>query len=139
MEEGIQLIANFNDWKVVKKINISEKTPPFTILEFFASFMFSVEKKAEYYLEKTGSLREIEALIDTGQTLQQKFELIKSRQMSSLFNQFMEKINLEKKQEKGMKDILSIYAIRYALKKEDIKFSYGEAEVPSLKKIKKGK
>ncbi len=140
MEEGLQLIANFKDWKAVKKIKITEKTPPFAILEFFASFIYSVNKKFEFYLGKMGDLSEIDSFLDNYSSLEEKIKAIKSRQMSKIFNSFVSKVpGLDKKQQKALKDFLFIYAIRRSLLLSDLKFSYSDVDLPSLQKLKKVK
>jgi len=64
MEEGqIQFIANYADWKAIKKITITEKTDPRTVAEFLAGLTMSVDNKIEANLKKIVDLDKVDKAI----------------------------------------------------------------------------
>ena len=52
MQGQIQFIANYEDWKVIKKITITNITEPLVIAEFLASLTYSTDEKIESNLRK---------------------------------------------------------------------------------------
>ena len=137
MEEGLQLVANFKDWKAVKKLKITNETPPFAVLEFFTAFMYSTGKKLEEYMAKIGNLEEINKELDSCSGFNEKLQMVRTRKMGSLFKDFISKANLPKKHQKPMKEFLQVYSVRRALKFAEINFNYAEVNVSSTKRLKK--
>ena len=61
MEGSIQLIANYDDWKAIRKQTITEKTDPLTVAEFLAGLTNSVDSKVEFNLKKKVALAKLDA------------------------------------------------------------------------------
>ena len=59
MEGSIQFIANYDDWKAIKKQTITEKTDPLTVMEFLASLTTSVDTKVEVNLKKNNGFLQV--------------------------------------------------------------------------------
>ncbi|MFA5126308.1 MAG: DUF2666 family protein [archaeon] len=64
MEGSIQLVANYDDWKAVKKQTITEKTDPLTVMEFLAGLTNSVDNKVEANLKKKVALDKLDKAIN---------------------------------------------------------------------------
>jgi len=63
MEEVIQFIANYADWKSIKKLKIEAATDPKTIMEFLASLGTGIDRKIEDNLRKIVELDKVDAAI----------------------------------------------------------------------------
>ena len=63
VEETIQFIANYEDWKVIKKITITKDTAPLSIVDFLASLTYSTDDKIESNLRKTVELDKVDIAI----------------------------------------------------------------------------
>ena len=143
MEGSIQLIANYDDWKAVKKQTITEKTDPLTIMEFLAGFTKSVDAKVEFNLRKIVALDKLDKVIDElglakGDAVR-AMEEINSRKVSSVINEISEVERLQKNQRKEVADFCKAYASRKCLKACGIVVDYSQIEIPGMGRLKKAK
>jgi hypothetical protein len=144
MEEGsIQLVANYADWKAIKKITITEKTDPRTVAEFLAGLTMSVDNKIEANLRKIVDLDKVDKAIaelelgkkDTGKAIEE----VGSRKVSSVINEITIKPELQKNEQKELQQFCKAYAMRKALKATGIVVDYSEIDIPGMKRLKKVK
>ena len=132
MEEFIQFIANYAGWQAVKKLKITPRTDPKTIMEFLASLTMSVDRKVEENLRKIISLDKIDSFLEQAETIEE----LKSRELSRLINSELEKIP-DKNTKNEIEQFCRVYAARKLLKKQGIIFDYADIEIPALKKLKR--
>lgn len=148
MNGYIQFIANYEDWKAVKKLTIDSKMDNKTILEFLASLTTGVDKKIEYNLGKIVDLSEINSFVEretesrgrSEQAIAAVLSALKGAKLGRIIKQEIEKIKgLQKNEKKEITDFLRAYATRKALKYLGISVDYSEIEIPGLKRLLKKK
>jgi D-ribose pyranose/furanose isomerase RbsD len=142
MEDGsIQLIANYADWKAIKKITITEKTDPKTVAEFLASLTISVDNKIEYNLKKIIELDKIDKAIEEvgieKKDVAKAIEEVNSRKISKIINEITSLDSLQKNEQKELQQFCKAYAMRKTLQKAGIIIDYSEIDIPGLKRLKK--
>ncbi|MDD3083946.1 MAG: DUF2666 family protein [Candidatus ainarchaeum sp.] len=143
MEGQIQLVANYDDWKAIKKITITEKTDPKTIMEFLAGMMRSTDNKIEQNLKKIVDLEKIDKAIeeielgkkDVGKAIEE----VSSRKVNSVINEITKIDSLQKNEQKELQGFCKAYAMRKALQKCEIIVDYSEVEIPGMKRLMKKK
>ena len=143
MEGQIQLVANYADWKAIKKITITNVTQPLSIAEFLASLTYSTDEKIEDNLRKTVDLDKVDAAIkelglgkgDIGMTIKE----VSSRKIGAVINEVCKLDKFNGPTKKEVIGLCKIYAVKKALKACGILSSYHEAEIPTLKRAKKAK
>jgi hypothetical protein len=141
LEGQIQFIANYEDWKVVKKITITDLTEPLTIAEFLASLTYSTDDKIESNLRKVVELDKVDAALselnlgkgDAGKAIAE----VNSRTVSKVINEIVKLDKFDGPTQKELIGLCKIYSIKKALKACGILSSYYEAEIPTLKRAKK--
>ena len=141
MEEGIQLIANYEDWKAIKKITITSITEPLVIAEFLASLVYSTDDKIAENLAKTVELSKVDAVLkeldlgkgDAGKAIVE----VNTRAVSKVINEICKLSKFSGPQQKELVQLCQVYAIKKALKACGIMSAYHEAELPNLKRVKK--
>ena len=144
MAEGsIQFLANYDDWKVIRKITITEKTAPLTIAEFLANLTSSVDGKVEVNLKKMVALGKVDAAISAcglgkGEVAK-AIEEVSSRKVNSVIKEVCNVQGLQKNQIGELEDFCKAYAMRKALKACGIVVDYSEVEVPGMGRLKKTK
>jgi hypothetical protein len=141
MEGNVQLIANYDDWKVVKKITITEKTDPLVIAEFLAGLTYSVDGKIEDNLRKVIELEKLDAAIkelnldksDVGKAINE----VSSRSVSKVINEICKLDKFSGPVQKELIGLCKIYATKEAIRHCGLNVEYYEAELPNLKRAKK--
>ena len=141
MEGQIQFVANYEDWKAIKKITITDLTEPLAIAEFLASLTYSTDDKIESNLRKVVELDRVDAAIaelnlekgDAGKAIQE----INSRAVSKAINDITKLEKFNGPTQKELVGLCKIYAVKKALKACGILNSYHEADIPTLKRAKK--
>lgn len=144
MEEGqIQFVANYADWKAIKKITITDKTDPRTVAEFLAGLTMSVDNKIEANLRKIVDLDKVDkAIVEVGigkKDVAKAIEEVNSRKISSVINEITQKPELQKNEQKELQQFCKAYAMRKALQAAEIIVDYSEIDIPGLKRLKKTK
>jgi len=143
MDEQIQLIANYADWKAIKKITITEKTDPRTIAEFLASLTRSVDNKIEANLRKLVALDKVDtALNEIGLgkgDVAKAIEEVNSRKVGKVINEITAIDSLQKNVQKELVGFCKAYAMRKALQACGIIVDYSEVEIPGMKRLMKKK
>ena len=145
MEKIIQFVANYDDWQAIRKLKIEEKTDPKTVMEFIASLSTSFDSKVEENLRKVVDLAKVDAVIEEiscGKTEQEIAEALKAvtkRNVSAAINEICEKPELQKNEQKELKQFCRVYAVKKVLKKCGLETDYSSIEIPGLKRLKKKK
>lgn len=143
LEGSIQLVANYSDWKAIKKITITEKTDPLNIIEFLASLTGSVDGKVEYNLKKIVDLEKLDKTIDelglTKGDAVKALEEINSRKIAKVINEISANPNYQKNQQKEIGEFLKTYATRKTLKACGLMVDYSQIEIPGMGRLKKTK
>jgi len=143
MDGEIQLIANYDDWKAIKKITITNETAPLSIAEFLASLVYSTDEKIEDNLRKAVELDKVDSALaeldlgkgDAGEAIKE----INTRAVSKVINEIAKLDKFNGPTQKELVGLCKIYATKKALKACGIMSAYSEAEIPSLKRAKKAK
>ena len=143
MDGQIQLIANYDDWKAIKKITITDVTAPLAIAEFLASLTYSTDDKIEENLGKTIELEKIDSAInalelgkkDVGKAIAE----INTRAISKVINEICKLDKFNGPTQKELIQLCKVYATKKALKACGILSAYHEADIPTLKRAKKAK
>jgi len=141
MEGSIQFIANYDDWKAIKKQTITEKTDPLTVMEFLASLTNSVDAKVEMNLKKKIDLPKLDAAIDAlglarGDAVK-ALEEINSRTISKTINEISQIPELQKNRQKEVAEFCKVYATRKCLKACGLMVDYTQIEIPGMGRLKK--
>ena len=143
LEGSIQLVANYSDWKAIKKITITEKTDPLNIIEFLASLTGSVDGKVEYNLKKIVDLEKLDKAINelglTKGDAVKALEEINSRKIAKVINEISANPNYQKNQQKEIGEFLKTYATRKTLKACGLMVDYSQIEIPGMGRLKKTK
>ncbi len=144
MEEGsIQFIANYADWKAIRKQTFTEKTDPLTVMEFLASLTNSVDGKVEINLKKKIDLNKLDkAITDLGLTkgdAVKALEEINSRTISKVINEISAVSTLQKNQQKEVAEFCKVYATRKCLKACGLMVDYTQISIPGMGRLKKAK
>ncbi|MFA6065386.1 MAG: DUF2666 family protein [archaeon] len=141
MEGSIQFIANYDDWKAIKKQTITEKTDPLTVAEFLASLTTSVDNKVEFNLRKKVALDKLDkAIAELGLTKGDSvkvLEEINSRTISKTINEISQIPELQKNQQKEVADFCRVYAMKKCLKASGLLVDYSQIEIPGMGRLKK--
>ena len=143
MEEGIQLIANYQDWRVIKKITITNVTEPLVIAEFLTSLTYSTDEKIEDNLRKTIELDKVDSALaelslgkgDIGKAIEE----VNSRKVGKVINEITAIDSLQKNVQKELVGFCKAYAMRKALQACGIIVDYSEVEIPGMKRLMKKK
>ena len=143
MEGNIQLVANYDDWKAIRKITITPQTDPLTVAEFLANLTKSVDSKVEFNLKKIVALERIDAAIaECGLAkgdVAKAIEEVSSRKVNSVIKEISAIPSLQKNRQSEVADFLKAYAMRKALKACGIIVDYSEIEIPGMGRLKKAK
>lgn len=143
MEGNIQFVANYHDWKAVKKITITEKTDPLTVAEFLAGLTNSVDNKIEMNLRKVVELEKIDDAIkeiNLGKgDVASAIEEVNSRKIGKVINEITKLDKFQKNVQKELAGFCKAYAMRKALRECEIIVDYSEVEIPGMKRLKKVK
>jgi vacuolar-type H+-ATPase subunit I/STV1 len=141
MEGSIQFVANYDDWKAIKKQTITEKTDPLTVMEFLASLTTSVDNKVEANLKKKVALDKLDMAINslglTKGDAVKAMEEINSRTISKVINEISQIPDLQKNQQKEIADFCKAYAFRKCLKACGLLIDYSQIEIPGMGRLKK--
>ncbi len=141
MEGSIQFVANYDDWKAIKKQTITEKTDPLTVAEFLASLTTSVDNKVEVNLRKKVALDKLDAAIAalglTKGDAVKVLEEINSRSISKTINEISQIPELQKNQQKEVADFCRVYAMKKCLKACGLLVDYSQIEIPGMGRLKK--
>jgi hypothetical protein len=143
MEGSIQLIANYDDWKAIRKQTITEKTDPLTVAEFLAGLTSSVDSKVEFNLRKKVDLAKLDKVIEElglakGDAVK-ALEEINSRSISKVINEISQIPELQKNQQKEVGDFCRVYAFKKVLKACGLMVDYSQIEIPGMGRLKKAK
>jgi len=143
MEGQIQLVANYDDWKAIKKITITNETDPLAIAEFLASLTYSTDDKIADNLGKTVELSKIDSAIDAldlgKKDVGDAIAEVNSRGVSKIINEICKLDKFNGPTQKELIQMCKIYATKKALKACGILSSYHETDIPTLKRAKKAK
>ena len=143
MEGVIQLMANYEGWKAIRKITVTEKTAPKTVMEFLASLTNSVDGKVESNLRKIVDLDKVDKAIE-GLELGKKevgraLEEVRSRKVSSVINEITKLPELQKNEQKEIQGFCRVYAMRKAMKACELEVDYTKIAIPGMGRLKKKK
>jgi hypothetical protein len=137
-KEGvIQFIANYDDWKCIKKMKITEKSNPLTVLEFLGSYSVSLEKKLEEYLGEIINLESFNKFLKeapVGKNASAVSKTIRFLQSTALENKISELTS-----DAQTSSFLKIYAVRKLLKASSQFAEFSTVDIPGLKRLLKKK
>ena len=141
VEGQIQFIANYEDWRVIKKITITSITEPLVIAEFLASLTYSTDGKIESNLRKVVELEKVDNAIKTlalgkGDSTR-AIEEVNSKQVGKVINDICKLEKFSGPVQKELIQLCKIYATKKVLKECGILVNYSEADISTLKRAKK--
>jgi len=146
MEDSIQFIANYGDWKAIKKLAVVEGMQPRTVMEFLAGLATSLDAKVEENLRKEVDLSRLDSVLEEGlegigkseADIAKALRTVNSRNVSSIIREISEKEELQKNEKKELAQFCKTYATRKALKACKLPFDYSEINIPGMKRTKTG-
>lgn len=145
MEESIQFMANYEDWKAIKKLKIEAATEPRTIMEFLASLGMGIDRKIADNLGKIVDLEKVDKAIEEiesgkgAQAIEEIITQVNSRKVNSVINEICAKEELQKNEQKELIGFCKVYAMRKALSNAGLFVDYANVEIPGMKRLMKKK
>jgi len=145
VDESIQFISNYSDWKAIKKLKIEAATDPKTVMEFLASLGTSFDRKIEENLRKLVELDRVDeaiAEVEAGKGKEQIAEVIaqvNGRNVNRAIKEVCEKPELQKNEQKELIGFCKVYAMRKALGNAGLFVDYTSVEIPGMKRLMKKK
>ncbi len=141
MNGEIQFISNYDDWKVIKKLKISDEVPALDIVDFLASISISFDKKVEENLKKICNLKPVDdyiaSLVDGKVRKEEDFAKIlkglASPNSGKAITEAMSSATLEPKEKDKVKIYLKIYMTKTALSKAGLEIDYTKVPIPANK------
>lgn len=138
-------VANYGDWKVVKKLKVTEKTDPRTVMEFLASLCSGVDRKVEANLSKLVELKKVDAVLEEELQGKGKSEadiaallaVLNGAKLRKVLNEICGLEGLQKGEQKELKQFCRVYAIRKALKELGVMVDYSQIAIPGMKRLMK--
>lgn len=144
--EGIQLMANYGEWKAVRKISITPTTPPKMIMEFLASLEVATDEKVAKNLAKIIDIKKLDAAIaelKKGKKAEDIAEILadlNGRKLSKTINEVCEGLpGFQKGEINELKDFCKVYALKKALKEAEVMIDYSQVQIPGMGRLKKTK
>lgn len=145
VDESIQFIANYGEWKAIRKLRIEPATDAKTIMEFLASLGTGIDRKVEGNLRKIVDLAKVDAALNElskGKGKEQVAEIIaevNSKKVNSAINEICALPQLQKNEQKELIGFCKVYAMRKALNEAGLMADYSSVEIPGMKKMQKTK
>jgi len=145
LDNVIQFIANYDDWKAIKKLRIDEKTKPITVMEFLASLGTGIDRKIEANLQKIIDLQKLSsalAELPKGKTSEEIGAIIAdvaSRKINSVIKEICSKPELQPREQKELQQFCRVFAMRKALNACELSVDYSSVKVPGMGRLKKAK
>ncbi len=145
MDETIQFIANYSDWKAIRKLKIEPATDPRTVMEFLASLETGIDRKVEENLRKIAELDRVDAAIAELELVKGKENVAKaiaevnSRRVNAVINEICAKPELQKNEKKELVGFCKVYAMRKALGQAGLSVDYSSVEIPGMKRLQRKK
>lgn len=145
MDEVIQFIANYSDWKSIKKLKIEAATHPKTIMEFLASLETGIDRKIEYNLRKNVELNKVDAAIaELGlgkgkENVAAAIADVGGRKVNSVIKEICSKPELQKNEQNELIGFCKVYAMRKALNETGLFVDYTSVNIPGMKRMMKKK
>ncbi len=132
---GAQLIANYSEWKCVKKFRVEENTNRRTVAELVTSYGITLDLRFEEYLHSHGKIDVLDTMLqkapDKSASLKEMMNFLKSAEMNTTiqkvaaFGGFPEYAN-----------VLHAYAIRKVLKTRGLIVDYSQIKsLPGWKRV----
>ncbi len=132
---GVQLIANYNAWKCVKKFRVEETTNRRTVAELVTSYCITLDLRFEEYLHSHGNVSALDAVLqkapDKSASLKDMMNFLKSGEVTAAIQkaaasgEFPEYMN-----------VLRAYAIRKVLKTRGLIVDYTQIKsLPGWKRV----
>ena len=145
-EQGIAFVANFEEWVSVKKLKVTEKMDPRTVIEFLASLNTGLDKKVEEYLKKIVNLKELDSLIEQEVSKGKKetdiakaLAFVASSKTSKVINEAVDGLTqLQEGERKEVKEFCKVYALRKTMKTLELAIDYSQIAIPGMKRVMKG-
>lgn len=146
MDQQIQFISNYSDWVAIKKLTITEKTEPKTVMEFLAGLATTIDRKVEDNLRKTVELDKLDVVLNEEiaegrgvANIEKNLTTVSGRKVNSVINEICEIEGMQKNEKKELIDFCKVYAMKKALKEVKLMIDYSEIKIPGMKKAKKKK
>lgn len=146
MDGQIQFISNYEDWVAIKKLKITEKTNPKTVMEFLARLTTSLDRKIEDNLRKLVKLNEVDTILNeelaSGKgvvNIEKNLAVVSGRKVNSVIKEICEIEGMQKNEKKALSDFCKVYSMKKALKEVKLMVDYSEIKIPGMKKSKKKK
>ena len=146
MDQQIQFISNYSEWIAIKKLKITEKTNPRTVMEFLAGLTTSLDRKVEDNLRKLVALDKLDNVLNEELSegkgvanIEKNLAAVSGRKVNSIINEICEIEGMQKNEKKELIDFCKVYAMKKALKEVKLMVDYSEIKIPGMGKSKKKK
>ncbi|MFH0714330.1 MAG: DUF2666 family protein [Candidatus Diapherotrites archaeon] len=141
-EQYIQLVANYGDWKAVKKLKIEAATDSRTVLQFLASLGISLDNKIEQNLRKTVALEKLDAVLaelpkgKSEAELAEMLSAVSGGKVNKSINEITKEIGVSGKELAELQEFCKVYALKKALKESGLFVDYSAVhlQIPGMKK-----
>ncbi|MFH1239774.1 MAG: DUF2666 family protein [Candidatus Diapherotrites archaeon] len=143
MDKQIQFISNYEDWVAIKKLTITEKTQPKTVMEFLAGLTISIDRKVEDNLRKIVALDKLDTVLKEelasgkgADNIGKNLAAVAGVKVNRVINEICEIEGMQKNEKKELIDFCKVYAMRKALKEVKLMIDYSEIDIPGMKRLK---
>ena len=139
----IQFIANYPQWKCVKKFTITEKTGPKTFMEFLISYSLSLDNKLEQYLYEIVDMKEVDVFIQKapagkGIPVWETAHYLGQKELEETI-QKVSRVSSDETLNKELASFIRVYATRKVLRASGLLVEPSQIEIPGLKRLLKKK
>ncbi len=143
-DEYIQLVANYGEWKAVKKLKIEPATDARTVLQFLASLGISLDNKIEQNLRKSVEIQKLDAVLaelPKGKSEEEISEILKavsSGKVNKVIAEISKAKEISGKELAELQEFCKVYALKKALKESGLFIDYSAVhlQIPGMKKSK---
>ena len=146
MDKQIQFIANYDNWVAIKKLKITEKTDPRSVMEFLAGLSMSFDRKIEDNLRKLVKLEKVDAVLKEelssgkgADNITKSLATVSGVKINRVINEICEIDGMQKNEKKELIDFCKVYAMKKALQECKLMVDYSGIAIPGMKRLKKKK
>lgn len=145
MEKFVRFVANYDDWQIIKKLKVDEKTGPKMVMEFITSLGMSFDAKIEENLRKVVDLDKVDKAlgeIEGGKTeeeIARALKAVNKRNISVIIKEITQNPELQKNEQKELQQFCKIYALKKVLQNCGLSVEYSSVDIPGMKRMKKKK
>ena len=137
MDDGfIQFIANYDEWKCIKKYRTVPTTNPLTFSEFLASYSITLDQRFVMYLRTFLDMKQLDTVLSESPgkaaSVGELLTFLSSSRVVSTIQKIAEK---DSKNANEIESILKAYSARKVLREKGMIVEYAQVDIPGLKRL----